>query len=111
MNPDQNYTSFPAVKTDELLSVLREMSLSVTADDIAKPHSAMVQMVFMAFLDTLAGTLPEMLERRKESACGSMEHRVRGSHGTDAHVQEIYEDGAGWMIFFREMCVPAVYGR
>ena len=73
---DQNYTSFPAVKTEELLSVLHEMNLNVTAEDIARPQSAMVQMVFMAFLDTLAGTLPEMLERRKESACGSMEHRV-----------------------------------
>mgnify|MGYP007072506272 CR=1 FL=1 len=30
---DQNYTSFPAVTTDELLSVLHELNLSVTAED------------------------------------------------------------------------------
>ena len=88
---DQNYTSFPAVKTEELLSVLHEMNLNVTAEDIARPQSAMVQMVFMAFLDTLAGVLPEMLERRKEDTCGGMEHR------------EIFEDGVGWLVFYREV--------
>ena len=39
---DQNYTSFPAVTTDELLSVLHELNLSVTAEDVAKPQGGMV---------------------------------------------------------------------
>ncbi|WFD28057.1 kinetochore-associated Ndc80 complex subunit nuf2 [Malassezia nana] len=88
---DQNYTSFPAVKTDELLSVLHEMNLAVTADDIAKPQGAMAQKVYMAFLDTLAGTMPEMLERQRDSLCENVEHR------------ELFEDGVAWLLFFREV--------
>ena len=45
---DQNYTSFPAVTTDELLSVLHELNLSVTAEDVAKPQGGMVQKVYLA---------------------------------------------------------------
>lgn len=73
---DQNYTSFPAVKTEELLSVLQEMGLSVSAEDVAKPQSSMVQRVYMAFLDTLAGTIPDMLDERRDEACAHMEHSV-----------------------------------
>lgn len=73
---DQTYTSFPAVKTEELLSVLQEMGLAVSAEDVAKPQSAMVQRVYMAFLDTLAGTIPDMLDARRDEACARMEHSV-----------------------------------
>ena len=76
---DQTYTSFPAVKTEELLSVLQEMGLAVSAEDVAKPQSAMVQRVYMAFLDTLAGTLPDMLDARRDEACARMEHSVRSA--------------------------------
>ena len=57
---DQNYTSFPAVSTEELLSVLHELNLSITAEDVARPQGAMVQKVYLAFLDTLAGTMQEL---------------------------------------------------
>lgn len=90
---DQNYTSFPAVKTDELLSVLHEMNLAVTAEDVAKPQGAMAQKVYMAFLDTLAGTMPEMLERQRDEICANTEHR------------ELFEDGVAWLLFFREVYV------
>ncbi|WFC94704.1 kinetochore-associated Ndc80 complex subunit nuf2 [Malassezia brasiliensis] len=88
---DQTYTSFPAVKTEELLSVLQEMGLAVSAEDVAKPQSAMVQRVYMAFLDTLAGTLPDMLDARRDEACARMEH------------SEIFEDGIAWLLFYREV--------
>ncbi|WFC99393.1 kinetochore-associated Ndc80 complex subunit nuf2 [Malassezia yamatoensis] len=85
------YTSFPAVKTDELLSVLQEMGLSVSVEEIAKPQSTMVQRVYMGFLDTLAGTMPEMLDERRDEACAEMEHG------------EIFEDGVAWLLFYREV--------
>ena len=88
---DQNYTSFPAVTTDELLSVLHELNLSVTAEDVAKPQGGMVQKVYLAFLDTLAGTMPDMLEKQRDALCEGMEHK------------EIYEDGVAWLLFFREV--------
>ncbi|KAL4398822.1 kinetochore-associated Ndc80 complex subunit Nuf2 [Malassezia pachydermatis] len=89
--PDQNYTSFPAVKTEELLSVLHELGLGVTAEDIAKPQGAMVQKVYMAFLDTLAGTMPDTLEKQRDDICRDMDHK------------DVFEDGVAWLLFFREV--------
>lgn len=91
MQSEQAYTSFPAVSTDELLSVLHELGLSVTADDVARPQGAMVQKVYMAFLDTLAGTMPDMLEAQRDALCASLEHR------------DMYEDGVAWLLYFREV--------
>lgn len=88
---DQNYTSFPAVSTEELLSVLHELNLSITAEDVARPQGAMVQKVYLAFLDTLAGTMQEMLEKQRDSLCEPLE------------CKEIYEDGVAWLLFFREV--------
>ncbi|WFD33058.1 kinetochore-associated Ndc80 complex subunit nuf2 [Malassezia sp. CBS 17886] len=88
---DQNYTSFPAVRTEELVAVLHEMGIVVTAEDVSKPQSSMVQKVYVAFLDTLAGTVPEMLERRRAAVCARLEH------------PEMYEDSAAWLLFFREV--------
>ncbi|WFD46931.1 kinetochore-associated Ndc80 complex subunit nuf2 [Malassezia furfur] len=67
------------------------MGLAVSAEDVAKPQSAMVQRVYMAFLDTLAGTLPDMLDARRDEACARMEH------------SEIFEDGLAWLLFYREV--------
>ena len=101
--PDQNYTSFPAVKTEELLSVLHELGLGVTAEDIAKPQGAMVQKVYMAFLDTLAGTMPDTLEKQRDDICRDMDHKVRLSRMLIS--QDVFEDGVAWLLFFREVYV------
>lgn len=74
---DQNYTSFPAVTTEELLLVLHEMNIAVSTEDLARPQGAMVQKVYLAFLDTLAGTMPEMLERERDEIVRGMDDKVR----------------------------------
>lgn len=91
---EQHYTSFPLISTEELLDVLQEMGLTVAAEDIARPQPAMVQRVYMAFLDTLAGVTPEMLEKRGKEGAAHLEH------------QEMYEDGVAWHLFFREVYAP-----
>ncbi|WFD35400.1 kinetochore-associated Ndc80 complex subunit nuf2 [Malassezia cuniculi] len=88
---DAHYTSFPAVRTDELLAVLHEMGVQVTAEDMARPQGAMAQTVYLAFLDTLSGVLPETLERLRAAAMANMEHA------------DMLQDSVGWLIFFREV--------
>ncbi|PKI83804.1 kinetochore-associated Ndc80 complex subunit nuf2 [Malassezia vespertilionis] len=87
----KNYTSFPAVSTEELLSVLNEIGLHVAAEDVVKPQSSMAQKVYTAFLDTLAGTLPESLDAQRDAVVADMEYK------------EIFSDSVTWLLFFREV--------
>lgn len=88
---DAHYTSFPAVRTDELLAVLHEMGVQVSADDMARPQGPMAHKVFLAFLDTLSGVLPESLERLRDAATAGSEHA------------EMLQESAEWLVFFREV--------
>lgn len=92
---DAHYTSFPAVRTDELLVVLHEMGVQVSAEEMARPQGAMVHKIYLAFLDTLSGVLPESLERLRAAATSDMEHA------------DMLQDSVEWLIFFREVCVAA----
>ncbi|KAL9938373.1 hypothetical protein V8E36_002996 [Tilletia maclaganii] len=84
------HSSFPPVMTNEILQVLGELGLAVTADDIAKPTLAVTTKVFMAFLDSLSGTNQEWIEERAKMV-NQLDYR------------EIYPDGLYWRIFYREL--------
>ncbi|PWY98722.1 hypothetical protein BCV70DRAFT_201514 [Testicularia cyperi] len=88
---DGNYSSFPVVKIDELLGVLSEMGLSISAEDLQKPQGHVAHRVFVAFLECLSGTTQEMMDSRRHEALSTFEYK------------ELYEDGLQMIMFFREV--------
>ena len=70
------YSSFPAVKTEELLSIFSEMGLSIGPEDIIKPQGHVAHRVFVAFLETLSGATQEVLDRTRHATLAQMEYRV-----------------------------------
>ncbi|KAN0061916.1 kinetochore-associated Ndc80 complex subunit nuf2 [Thecaphora frezii] len=86
-----NYSSFPAIKTEELVAVLNEMGLSIGAEDIVKPQGHVAHRVFIAFLECLSGTSQEAMERTRHSTLAQTEYK------------EMYEDGLQFLMLFREV--------
>ncbi|KAE8211961.1 hypothetical protein CF319_g2607 [Tilletia indica] len=85
-----SHTSFPIVKNSEILQVLGELGLAVTADDIARPTLAVTMKCFIAFLDALSGTSSEWLEERARMV-------------NQLDYKEIYPDGLYWRLFYRDI--------
>ncbi|KAK0527942.1 kinetochore-associated Ndc80 complex subunit nuf2 [Tilletia horrida] len=83
-------SSFPLLNTAEILPVLGELGLTISAEDIAKPTLAVTTKVFMAFLDSLSGSNQEWIEERAKMV-NQLDYR------------EIYPDGLYWRIFYREL--------
>ncbi|EPQ26360.1 uncharacterized protein PFL1_06008 [Pseudozyma flocculosa PF-1] len=90
-NGGDNYSSFPAVKTEELVAVLNEMGLLIGAEDIVKPQGHVAHRVFVAFLECLSGTNQELMERTRQSTLAQTEYK------------EMYEDGLQFLMLFREV--------
>ncbi|PWN50188.1 hypothetical protein IE53DRAFT_330732 [Violaceomyces palustris] len=87
----ENYSSFPAIKTEELVGVLSEMGLVVSPEDITRPTSTIAYRIFVAFLECLSGTSQELLERTRHATLAQMEYR------------ELYDDGLQFIMLFREI--------
>lgn len=90
---DNNYSSFPAVKVEELLSVLSEIGLvGTTHDDVARPSYSFVQTCLYAFVECLSNANGDALERwRGDLIAGAGESR------------DMYEEALSVAIFCREM--------
>ncbi|PWN91132.1 hypothetical protein FA10DRAFT_299771 [Acaromyces ingoldii] len=90
---DNNYSSFPAVKIEELLSVLSEIGLvGTTHDDVARPSYSFVQTCLYAFVECLSNANGDALERwRGDLIAGAGESR------------DMYEEALSVAIFCREI--------
>ncbi|CAD6905259.1 unnamed protein product [Tilletia controversa] len=84
------HSSFPSVKTTEIIQVLAELGLLVNADDIARPTQSVTIRCFMAFLDGLSGINQEWIE-------------VRAKMVNQLDYREVFPDGMYWRIFNQEL--------
>lgn len=74
---DPEFKSFPSLKTNEIITELKQLEVDLTPEEIAKPQPGKVQDVYLTFLDTLSGTVTEMLEAQRDQVTDGVENRVR----------------------------------
>lgn len=74
---DPEFKSFPSLKTNEIITELKQLEVDLTPEEIAKPQPGKVQDVYLTFLDTLSGTVTEMLEAQRDQVADGVENRVR----------------------------------
>lgn len=90
---DNNYSSFPIISVDELISVLSEIGLvGTTPDDVNRPTFSFAQTCLYAFVECLSNANGDALERyRSDLIAGAGESK------------DMYDEALSVAIFTREM--------
>ena len=67
---------YPLMSLAEITSILDVLGITVSPEELSKPHAQVVQMIYTALLDALMGAPAEMIEGPKTALLGMMEHKV-----------------------------------
>lgn len=68
--------AFPMMDLDHIVTILHELNVHSTAQDLLKPSPTSVQYLWLQILENLTGASVDMLEQPKYELLNTMEYQV-----------------------------------
>ena len=87
--------SYPLLPSDEILTVLREMKIDATSDDLANPTPLKVKVIFDQLIEVLLNQKSEDMAQPHFNGLEMLEH------------QELHEESIGAIGFMHGWCASA----
>ncbi len=82
---------YPVLDVSEILQCMNELGIPFTNEDLAKPSSQRMQLVYEAFADIIMGVTKEHFDASVSACQGEAEHF------------DIYADSLGLMVFHQHL--------
>jgi hypothetical protein len=87
--------SYPLLPSDEILTVLREMKIDATPDDLANPTPLKVKVIFEQLIDVLLNQKPEDMAQPQFKGIDELEY------------PELHDESLGAIGFMQGWCASA----